>query len=441
MAYARRPFPKFRISALSPATAPDDTRITRLPNGVRIVTIRMPHVHTASIGVFVRSGSAHESKLDNGISHFVEHMVFKGTLMRDARRINLDAERLGAEVNAHTDKDHTGYTMHGRPADVPQLVEMLADLVRHPTFPAEELERERQVLLHECTEDEDDPLSTAFKLFDKACWGTHALAQSVIGPRRNIERFGRDALVDYLRRQYTGANVVVGAAGDIDVPAFEAAVEAAFGTMDAGHENLVAAPVYAGGVATKRLSGSSQAHLVLGFPLPGLAVQDPAGVLAAAVFGEGMSSPLMDRIREQRGLAYYTACSADVLDVAGQFVVEASTSPEQIDELLAETLALLKAQAAHVGDEDLERAKAQLAVRRLRAHERPYRRLEDAVLDLYATGTVCDTRTWCSRIDAVPAETVRAAFARMLAAGPTVALSGELPRAAGERVRSRLAAA
>ncbi|MBZ8139302.1 peptidase M16 [Rubrivivax gelatinosus] len=407
---------------------------------MRIVTIRMPHVHTASIGVFVRSGSAHESRLDNGISHFVEHMVFKGTLMRDARRINLDAERLGAEVNAHTDKDHTGYTMHGRPGDLPQLVDMLADLVRHPTFPAEELERERQVLLHECTEDEDDPLSTAFKLFDKACWGTHALAQSVIGPRRNIERFTRDALVDYLRRQYTGANVVVGAAGDIDVPAFEAAVTAAFGSMPAGSENLVAAPVYAGGVATKRLSGSSQAHLVLGFPLPGLVAGCPAGVLAAAVFGEGMSSPLMDRIREQRGLAYYTACSADVLDIAGQFVVEASTAPEQLDELLTETLKLLKTQAQRVEAEDLERAKAQLEVRRLRSHERPYRRLEDAVLDLYAIGRVRDSAEWCSTIAAVPAETVRAAFERLLAAGPTIALAGELPRAAGERVRSILAA-
>ncbi len=419
----------------------NDTTLATLANGVRVLTIATPHVDSASVAVFVRSGSAHESRALNGVSHVIEHMLFKGTSTRDARRINLDAERLGAEVNAHTDKDHTAFYMHGLAEHAVPFVGMLGDIVRHATFPPAELQRERQVLLHECTEDEDDPLSTAFKLFDKACFGTHPVAQSVIGTRRNIERFTRDDLVGHVQRQYSGANIVVGAAGRVDAEAITRAAEAAFGDMPRGAPHVVAPVVYQGDIASKRESGSSQVHLVLGFPIPSLAHDDPAFTVAAAVFGEGMSSPLLDRIREQRGLAYYTACSADVLDLCGQFVVEASTAPEQLEELLRETLLLLAAQAQAVNATDLERARNQLAVRRLRSHERPYRRLEDAVLDLFARGQVRSRAEWLAGVQGVSAERVREAFARMLAAGVSVAVAGAVPRAASERVREVVARA
>ncbi len=143
-------------------------------------------------------------------------MAFKGTHERDCQRINLDAERLGADVNAHTDKDHTAFHMRGLARHAGDFVRMLGDIVCQGSFPEAELERERQVILHEVTEDEDDALSTAYKLFDSACYGTHPIAQPVIGRRRNIERFTRADLLAYVQRQYTGANVVVGVAGDID---------------------------------------------------------------------------------------------------------------------------------------------------------------------------------------------------------------------------------
>jgi predicted Zn-dependent peptidase len=418
----------------SPPSDPDTTLAT-LANGVRVIAIHVPQVATASVAVFVRTGAAHESRALNGISHFVEHMLFKGTRTRDVRRINLDAERLGAEVNAHTDKDHTAYYMHGMAGDAGALLRMLGDIVLEPSFPAAELERERQVLLHECTEDEDDPMATAFKLFDKACFGLHPVAQSVIGPRHNIERLTRDDLVAYVRRQYTAGNLVVGAAGPIDPEAFVRDAEAVFGALPPSAPNRVASPVYRGGVATRRLAGNSQAHAVLGFAIPALADEDPAATVAAAAFGEGMSSPLMDRIREQRGLAYYAACSADVFELCGQFVVEASTAPGQLDELLVSVMRLLREHAAAVGAVDLDRAKHQLAVRRLRAHERPYRRLEDAVLDLLGRGALRSRAEWLAGIQAVTADDVARAFARMLGGGVSLALAGALPRAAGERAR------
>jgi predicted Zn-dependent peptidase len=417
----------------------DDVFVTLLPNGMRALTLRTPRRQTAGVSVYVRTGSAHESRAENGISHVVEHMVFKGSDTRDARRINLDAERLGAEVNAHTDKDHTAFHMGGLARDVPEFVRMLGDIVLQPSFPADELERERQVLLHECTEDEDDALSTAFQLFDRACFGAHPASQAVIGPRRNLQRFTRQALVDYVRRQYSGSNLVVAVAGDIDPEAFALQVQAAFGALAPGTVNQVPAANYVGGVATKALSGNSQAHAVLGFPLPPLALEDPAAAVAAALFGEGMSSPLMDEIRERRGLAYYAACSADVLDCCGQFVVEASTSARQVDELLSQVLRLLAEQCAAVQADDLARARNQMLVRRLRGLERPQRRLEDAVLALFALGRVPPQSERLETLLAVSAEQVRVCFQRMLASGPSLALAGQLARGAADRAKALLA--
>jgi predicted Zn-dependent peptidase len=418
--------------------SPDpDTTVTTLANGVRVVAIDLPHLDSVCVSVFVRTGSRHESRRLNGISHVVEHMAFKGTRERSCQQINLDAERLGAEVNAHTDKDHTAYHMRGLAQHAGVFIRMLGDIVLNSTFPQAELERERQVILHEYVEDEDDAMSTAYKLFDKLCFGSHPLAQPVIGTRRNIERFTRDELLGYVQRQYTGANVVVAVAGRIDADAVLRQAEAAFGHMPRGDENAVDAPSYLGGVASRRQAGFSQTHVVLGFPVPPL--RDPAhhaSVVAAALFGEGMSSPLLDEIRERRGLVYYAACSADVSDLCGQFIVEASTSPDKLDEFATEVTRLLRQHAEQVDRVALERARNQLAVRSLGAQERPFRRLEEAAQDLFVHGRVRSREEVLARVRAVGAARGRAAFEHMLASPPSVAVAGRVRRGTEDRLRA-----
>jgi predicted Zn-dependent peptidase len=416
---------------------PDHTHLATLANGLRVVTVPLRHARTAAASVFVRAGSRHESARLNGVSHFVEHMAFKGTQQRDCQRINLDAERLGAEVNAHTDKDHTAFQMRGLPQHAEQFVEMLGDIVQHGTFPAAELERERQVLLHELAEDDDDPLATAFKLFDRACFGLHPLAQPVIGNRANITRLRREDLLDHVQRQYGAANTVVGVAGDVDVDAVMRAAEQSFAAMPRGAPADEAPPAYVGGVKLRRQSGSSQAHVVLGYPIPGLRDDHYAGVLAATLFGEGMSSPLLDELRERRGLAYYAACSADVSDLAGQFVVEVSTSAEQLDEALTAVARLLARQAERIDAVALERARNQLTVKLLRDRERPFKQLEDAALDLFVHGRVRGHDETVERYAAVTAEQVRGAFAAMLRHPPSIACAGSLGKATRERVLER----
>ena len=412
-----------------------DTAVATLPNRVRVVTIRIPHSAGASVSVFVGTGSRNESARLNGVSHVVEHMAFKGTLARDAHRLNLDAERLGAYVNAHTDKDHTAYHMSGLAQHAGTFVRMLGDIVRHSTFPEDELERERQVILQEFIEDEDDAVYTAFKLFDQACFGAHPLAQPVIGTRRNIERFTRDELLAYVQRQYTGANVVVGVAGDIAPAAIVDEVRKAFGSMPRGEPNAMTAPSYVGGLRTRRQAGSSQSHVVLGFPIPTLQGEHHAAVVAAALFGEGMSSPLMHEIRERRGLAYHTSCSADVADRWGLFVIEASLMPEHVAEFFDEVGKLLIAHTRTTDRVGLERARNQILVRRLQARERPGRQLEDAALDLFALGRIRPRAELAAQVAGVTAPQVREVFERMLAAGPSVAMAGRLPRNAGKNLR------
>ena len=422
------------------STSDSDTSVDTLHNGVRVITIRLPHLDSASVSVFVRSGSGHESKRLNGISHFAEHMAFKGTATRDCQHINLDAERLGAEVNAHTDKDHTAYHMRGMARDCGQFVRMLGDIVQGSTFPAVELERERQVILHEFIEDEDDALSAAFKLFDKNCYGAHPLAQPVIGTRGNIERFTRDELMAYVQQQYSAANLIVGVAGNVEPLAVQADAQAAFGAMPRGQVNTLPAPRYVGGIGSRRLAGAPQTHVVLGFPIAALQGDYHASAVAATLFGEGMSSPLMDQIRERRGLVYYAACSADVLDSCGQFVIEASTAVEHVDEFFVEVMRLLRAQAEHIDPVDLERARNQIAVRSVRAQEQPVARLEAAAQDLFALGRVRSRAEVMARFDAVTADQVRAEFARMLGVPVSVAIAGKVGKGATERVRQIVAA-
>lgn len=414
--------------------------VATLANGVQVLALRLPQLPTASVSVFVRTGSLHESRRSNGISHVVEHMAFKGTQGRSCQQINLDAELLGAEVNAHTDKDHTAYHMRGLAADAPAFVAMLGDIVRHGTYPEAELARERDVILQELSEDDDDPVSTAYKLFDHHCFGAHPMALPVIGSRRVIETLTRDELMAYVARQYTGANVVVAAAGDVQLHSLAAAAEAAFGSMPAGTPNTVAPPQHLGGLGAKRQTGASQTHVVMGFPIPALAQPHHAAVMAAAVFGEGMSSPLMDEIRERRGIAYYCSCSADVYEHCGQFIVEASMDPDRVDEYLGAVTGLLAAHAQGIAAVSLQRARKQLQVRELLDAERPQRRLERAALDLMSLGRVRDPRERADALAALSAGQVSQAFADLLRQPVALAMAGRVKPGAIDRARQALAA-
>ncbi|MDC8770556.1 M16 family metallopeptidase [Roseateles albus] len=416
-----------------------------LANGLRTVVIPMPWRQTVSLSVFIRTGSLDESSRLNGISHVVEHMAFKGTASRDCQRINLDAEAMGAEVNAHTDKDHTAFHIEGLPADLPAFVAWLADIVLNSSFPADELERERRVIEQEFNEFEDDPSSVVFQLLDRACYGQrHAAGRPIIGTRANILRFSRDELLAYVQAQYTASNVVVAVAGPVDAEAFTRLVEQFFGAMPEGQPNALSAPLWLGGMKTRRMAGSGQCQLMLGFEAPSLgeykSKRHLPHVLAAALLGEGMSSPLLDEIRERRGLAYHVACSADILPLYGQFLIEGATAPAQAEEFLKAVQQLLQRQAdGPLNKVALARARKQLQVRGLRALEQPARRMEAAAQELFNFGRLREPQETMAQMRAVTGAQVQAVFEQLLQPGrssPAIALAGSVPQRARDCARA-----
>ena len=410
-----------------------------LTNGLRTVVIPMPWRQTVSLSVFIRTGSLDESARLSGISHVVEHMAFKGTATRNCQRINLDAEALGAEVNAHTDKDHTAFHIEGLPADLPAFVAWLADIVLNSNFPADELERERRVIEQEFNEFEDDPGSVVFQLLDRACYGqSHAAGRPIIGTRANILRFSRAELLAYVQAQYTASNVVVAVAGPVETAAFTRLVEQFFGAMPVGQPNALSAPLWLGGMKTRRMAGSGQCQLMLGFEAPSLgeykSKRHLPHVLAAALLGEGMSSPLLDEIRERRGLAYHVACSVDILPLYGQFLIEGATAPAQAEEFLQAVQHLLQRQAdGPLNKVALARARKQLQVRSLRALEQPARRMEVAAQELFNFGRLREPQEAMAHMQAVTGAQVQAVFEQLLQPGraiPAVALAGSVPQRA-----------
>lgn len=418
------------------ATPPTTPILRTLPNGVRLMALPMPHVQSASVGVFLRVGSRDETPATNGISHVLEHMAFKGTATRSVQAINLDAERLGADVNAYTGKDSTGYFMTGLGQHAPQLLRMTADIVLHSTFPQAELQRELEVIRQEAIEYDEDPEDSSSDLLDRALWGDAPMGMPVIGTIENIEGFTRDDLVRHVQQHYVAGKTVVAAAGHFDVEAWMRLAEELFGAMPASPGGAVSHPPepapHAGQAVARRFTQVSQVFLHLAYPLAPAGPEGDApqrwrlaAALAANLFGGGMSSPWVDAVRERLGLAYTADATIDSGDAWLNFVVHAVTTPDKVEALVHATGELLQAQAMAIDPVHLERAKNQLTVSRVRAAERPFATMERAVEELFAHGTVTPLAETIALIGDIRSEEVREVFARMLAYPPALSITGK----------------
>ena len=407
-----------------------------LPNGVRLLAIPMPFVQSVSVGVFLRVGSRDETPADNGIGHVLEHMAFKGTASRSVQAINLDAERLGADVNAFTGKDMTGYFMTGLGRHAEQLLHMTADIVLNSTYPEAELQRELDVIRQEAIEYDEDPEDSSSDLLDRAVWGDDPMGMPVIGTVENIERFTRDDLLRHVRAHYAAEKTVVVAAGNFDVDSWMALAGELFATMPRSADLHVSrqpvAAKYVGQALARRFTQVSQVFVNMAYPLAPVEPREMsrqrwrlAAAVAANLFGGGMSSPLVDTVREQLGLAYTAHATMDGGDVWANFVVHAVTTPDKLDALVAATGELLRAQAVAIDPVHLERAKNQLTVSRVRAGERTYATMEQAVEELFSSGTVTPMAEAMAMIEDIGADEVRAVFERMLANPPAIAITGK----------------
>lgn len=346
-------------------SAPRNIRRTVLANGLLVLTERMAHVNSLSMGVWVGSGSRDEVAERNGISHFVEHMVFKGTTSRTAQQIAREVDSMGGNLDAFTSKENVCFTIKVLAEKAGPALDVLSDLVLHPTFDAEDVRREQGVILEEIKMDEDNPDYLVNEIFTQRFWKGDALGRPILGTAATVSSFTPEILFDEHGRRFAPETMVFSAAGDLEHDAFVEEVAKRFGGLAPRQDALRpgdVAPVARPHITLKRKRSLEQVQLCMG--VPALRVNDPRryGVyLMNTILGGGMSSRLFQTIREERGLAYSIFSEMSPFRDTGSLCVYAGASVEKAPEVVELTLVELRRLKEQAIDLiELERAKDQL---------------------------------------------------------------------------------
>ena len=405
-----------------------DLQTRVLPNGLTIASVRLPGFRTAAVGTFVRVGSRDEPAELNGISHFLEHMAFKGTATRDARRISLEIERVGAMMNAYTAKDHTAFHTVLLAEHMPVALDVLADVVLRSTFPPDEIERERQVILQEIGEANDDPESIAQDEFDLRAYPKQAFGRPILGNARFVKRVGRDDFRQYLGAHYFASNTVISAVGDIDHNRFADEVEKRFGEMPQGIRVQREAVRYVGGFRHVD-DDYEQTSVALGWPAPARSDPSfPVYELLGELLGGGMSSPLFQAVRERHGLAYQIDAWTEGHEDCGLLQVTAGVAPRNLRLFFEVVCGEIRELTHRITPEDLERTRNQQATHLARSLERPMDLAETVARDLLVHGRVLSPLERIATTMAIGETELQQAARDLLSQPPTLVLVGRAGR-------------
>jgi predicted Zn-dependent peptidase len=400
--------------------------ITRLPNGLIVASERMPEIPTANLGVWVGAGSRNEQPHEHGLSHLIEHMAFKGTALRSARRIAEDIENVGGDINAATSVEYTSYTARVLGENLDVALDVIGDILTNSVFDDVELAREKAVILQEYAAVEDDPDDLVYDAFMETAFAGQAIGRPILGRPETIGSFDAHRIRSFMKREYAPNRMVLAAAGDVDHGQIVAAAERFFGSMAAVEEARTEAGRYTGGERRipRRLE---QANVVFG--LPGLSFKDPgyyAAHLFAHVLGGGLTSRLWHEVRETRGLAYSIDAFHWPFSDCGLFGIGAGTGAGDVAELMDVTLECTRRATADLDQVEVMRAKAQVKVALLTALETPGGRIERIARQLLSWGRVVPSDEVVSRVDAVTVDEVRTAGRSLLQGAPALAAIGPI---------------
>lgn len=310
--------------------------MTTLKNGLRILTVPMQDNPTVTIMVTVQAGTRYETRATNGLSHFLEHMCFKGTERRKSLDIAYELESLGAETNAFTSHDYTGYYAKGRAETLPQLLDVVSDVYLHSTFPEAEIEKERGVIIGEIDMYEDLPHRKVQELMNEALYGDQPAGYTTLGPKENIKKFSRVDFIRYHEQHYIAEKTIVVVAGNIDSKEVLRLVTTAFAGMRTGRViSKKKAQTKEGTLLIQSTKKTDQAHITLGVRSCRADHQDiPALGLAVGILGQGMSSRLFTKLREEMGAGYYVRASMSASDDCGDIVIATGTDPVRVPEVV-----------------------------------------------------------------------------------------------------------
>lgn len=343
----------------------EDIQETRLENGLVILTDRMAGVRSATLGFYFRVGARHEPSQLAGIAHFIEHTVFKGTQKRSALEIAIEQDRLGGGLDAFTTHEETGYSIKVIDDQVPAAFDLLSDMLMDSRFDQADLESEQKVIIEEMKMIEDSPEDHLGEIFGQAFFPGHPLGMNIAGSAETVQTFDHETTRSYHKENYAWSNMVFVGAGNIEHQQIVDLVLNASGNVNGPFRRdlITTAPRLAAPIVVKQNSGLEQAHLVIATPF--VSAPDErryAANLLESILGDGMSSRLWQKIREERGLAYSVGASTVMFQDVGTFSIGAATSPEQVGEVVDLAIAEMREVVKNgVTADELSLAKQQTA--------------------------------------------------------------------------------
>jgi len=412
-----------------------------LDNGLTLLTESMPHVRSVAIGVWLKRGSRHEIPAQTGISHFIEHMVFKGTKHRSAEAIAAEVDSIGGFMDAFTAKEYASFHLKVLDEHLPRAVEILGDIVLNPLFDPAEMAKEKKVIFEEINMVEDTPDDLVMELFTEAFWPDHPLGRPILGTKRSVSGFTRRELASFFARVYHPGNIVISAAGNLDHEATLALVRRHFAGLENGRTPPNGhAPRAAARVVTRAKKELEQVHLCLGGPgYPQAHADRYASYVMNAVLGGSMSSRLFQNVREKRGLVYSISSGVTSYSDAGLFTVYAATGRDSLDEVLRLTVEEMKRmRGERLPADELRRAQDHLKGSFMLSLESTGARMSHLARQEIYFGRQFGLDEILAGIEAVTADDVQRVAARIFS-GPLAAsvlgnLGGWRPRAAQLRV-------
>ena len=420
---------------------PDAVRVTTLPSGLIVVTERMDRVETVSLGAYVASGTRNEEAAQNGVSHFLEHMAFKGTERRNAAEIAEAVENVGGHINAYTAREQTAYYVKLLKEDLALGADIIGDILTHSVFAPDEVERERGVILQEIGQANDTPDDIIFDHFQEAAYPSQAMGRPVLGTEEIIRNLRRQEISAYMHSHYAAKNVVVAATGNLEHERVVDLVGQHFADLRTDMPHAATPGAYGGG-EFREARDLDQVHIVLGFPGVGYADPDYYPVLLlSTLLGGGMSSRLFQEIREKRGLVYSIYSFAAPYMDGGLFGIYAGTGEDEAAELVPVTLEELARVQVDANEVELRRARTQTKASLLMSLESTGSRCEQLARQFQVFGRLIPTAETVAKIDAVTVEDVRRAAARVFRGKPTLAAMGPAEQVPGlPQIVERLAA-
>ena len=413
-------------------------RVSQLANGLTVASDTMETVETVSLGAWVGVGTRHEPAEINGVAHLLEHMAFKGTERRSARDIAEEIEAVGGHLNAYTSRESTAYYAKVLAEDAPLAVDIIADILQHPTFDEEELVRERAVVLQEIGQALDTPDDSIFDRFQETAYPGQAIGRPVLGTSEIVAAIDRATLQGYMNRHYGTDSMVLAAAGKIEHERFLALVGEAFDSLVRDGTGKPEPASYQGG-DYREARELEQVHVLLGFESVSYLDKDyyTTSVLST-LFGGGMSSRLFQEVRERRGLVYSIYSFHSSYHDGGLFGIYAGTGEDEVEELIPVVCDELSKLSAQVAEEEVARARTQLKASLLMSLEHSGARCEQLAQQILVYGRPLAVDEIVGRIEAVDIAGVRRMADRLAAGRPTLASLGPVGRVESfDRVAAR----